>query len=377
MSENVRSVFLPLPGVQSGGQLPGGGRIDEFKLGGEGTVRVLSSPIRNRNGQIVGVLQIGQSKAGVERALGALRLRLLMLGGVGIVVAGVSGWVIADRGLRPLSLISKRAKDFADRRDFSSRLEIKGRHDEVGELASTVDELLRTIEETLTRHREFLADTSHELRNPLLAIRTNLELLDRMSLDESRQECVQEATEQVERMSRLVSELLLLARAETNQIIDRKPVPLGPLLDHVISQSSKRGTGQTLESYLRDDAVVLGDRERLGQIFVNLLDNALRYTPAPGKITLSLRKEDSWAIVDVQDSGIGISPEDLPKVFDRFYRVSGRNQEGAGLGLAIVKHLSEAHGGKVTVQSSPGQGSRFTVELPIMAPSSAGDRGEL
>src|SRR5207247_780931 len=136
------------------------------------------------------------------------------LGAAALLVAGAGSWFVAYRGLRPLAVVSSRAADIAARRDFSQRLGFDDRRDEVGRLASTVDHLLATVDETLRTHREFVADTSHELRNPLLAIRTNLDLMDRLPTAEARQECVFEAREQVERMSRLVSDLLLLAQVE-------------------------------------------------------------------------------------------------------------------------------------------------------------------
>jgi signal transduction histidine kinase len=365
-SDNLEGLSLPVQDAELQKAISDGPTMDNLQLGGAGKVRMLSSPIRAADGQIVGVLQVGQSRTAADDTMEALRLRLLMLGLGAVVVAGASGWLVADRGLRPLSLMAGKAKDFADRRNFAGRLQITRRHDEVGKLASTIDRLLETVEGTLGLHRQFLADTSHELRNPLLAIRTNLELLGRMPLGESRDECVREATHQVERMSRLVADLLLLARAESGQIIERRAVPLRPLLERAVGEARKRAAGQTVELCIENDVSVLGDGERLHQIFTNLLDNALRYTPPPGRIELSLRRENGWARVDVDDTGTGIATEHLPKVFDRFYQVDQRNGAGSGLGLAIVKHLSEAHGGTAVVQSQPGAGSCFTVRLPIL-----------
>jgi signal transduction histidine kinase len=363
-SDTLKGTTLPVSPAELAHATLEGQTISDLNLGSEGNVRMLSSPIRAEDGQVVGVLQVGQSRSDIDHTMAALRMRLLALGVCGMLVAGLSGWIISHRTLRVLSVMSEKAKGFADHQNFGGRLNIQQR-DEVGRLALTIDQLLETVEATLSSHRQFLGDTSHELRNPLLALRTNLELLNRLPASES-QECLLEAQEQVERMSRLVADLLLLARAEAAQIIERRPVQLGSLLERVVTEGQKRSNGQVLELSVRNDCLVLGDDGRLRQIFDNLLENALRHTPPSGSIKLSLDRHDGWARVDVQDTGAGISSQDLPRIFERFYRAD-RRIEGSGLGLAIVKHLSEAHGGLVSVESTYGHGSRFTVRLPVAA----------
>src|SRR5581483_7524196 len=154
------------------------------------------------------------------------RILLFALGLGAVLIAGSVGWLVAHRGLRLLNAISKQATTIAAQRDFSRRLAVTGPTDEVVRLAQTIDHLLATVNDTLRAHRDFVADTSHELRNPLLALHTNLDLLDRVASPEAREECLIEAREQVERMSRLVSDLLLLAQVEAGQVIERKPVDL-------------------------------------------------------------------------------------------------------------------------------------------------------
>jgi signal transduction histidine kinase len=252
----------------------------------------------------------------------------------------------------------------ARQRAFDRRLGLGPRHDEVGQIANTIDHLLLTVEETLHSHRQFVADTSHELRNPLLAIHTNLELLDRVNDPADRAECVREAREQVERMSRLVADLIVLARTDAGELVERRPVALRPLVERVACEARRHATGHRVCVERAADVVVQGDAHRLTQILTNLVDNATRHTPSGGTIRLGLNREDGWVCVYVSDSGEGIPPEHLPHLFNRFYQVD-RAGGGVGLGLSIVKHLAEAHGGRVEVESEPGRGSCFTVWLPV------------
>ena len=339
-----------------------------------GRIQMLTSPIRSADGQVIGLLQVGQSRAAVDQTLHALQLRLVLLGAGALLIAAGSGWLVAKRGLRPLSTMSSRAQDLADRRDFAGRLAVHGT-DEVGKLGATIDGLLETLDANLRQHQTFLVDTSHELRNPLFAVRTNLDLLGRLPSGETRDDCLREASNQVERMSRLVSELLLLARTEATQIIELGAVSLPVLLDKVVTEGRKRADGQLVDLSITSDATVLGDAARLEQIFSNLLDNALRYTAATGTIVFAVRQDgEGWTEVDVQDDGIGIASDDLPRIFERFYRVDERASDGTGLGLAIVKHLVQLHGGSIEVQSYPGRGTRFTVRLPLLDLVSTADQ---
>jgi two-component system OmpR family sensor kinase len=313
---------------------------------------------------MVGYLRVGQSKEGVERTLGALRFRLFTAGALALLIAELFGWLIAKSQLKPLGAISTLASDLSKRRDFAQRLTVQPQSKEVRELVATINRLLDTVEGTLTSHRMFLADTSHELRNPLLAIRTNLDLLSRSPGSADQEECLTEALGQTERMSRLVAELLLLARSEKSEIIDVQVVSLPEVLGTVTAEMSKRAPHHQLRMNVESDVEVLGDEERLRQIFSNLIDNALKHSLTSSRIDLSLRRDGNWAVVEVADDGRGIAAEHIPHVFERFYRGEEEPGEGLGLGLAIVKHLCEAHGGAVTLRSEPGRGSCFRLTIP-------------
>ena len=271
--------------------------------------------------------------------------------------------------LRALCAITEEAADIAFRRSFNRRVGMADRPDEVGHLSRTVNYLLATVESTLESHRDFLADTSHELRNPLQAIRVNLELAERIDNSSEREECIRECIDEVERMSRLVEDLLTLARLEARQIIERRPVALQSLLQDVVRGAKRRACGQQILVQHVEKVEVLGDEGRLRQVLDNLMRNALRHTPPNGMIHLSLQAANGWAMLEISDTGEGIAPQHLPHIFERFYQVGKTRDGGAGLGLAIVKHLCEAHGGHVTAASEPGKGSRFTVCLPLSSPS--------
>jgi len=329
-------------------------------------IRVLSVPITSDR-MVIGVLQVGRSLRVLEETMVQLRALLGLLGVGALAAAGLTGWLVAHQGLRPLFSIARQAAAISAQADFGGRIRYAGPSDEVGVLAGTVNQLLARVSETLQTHRDFVADTSHELRNPLLALQTNLELIDRVPDRDARLECVREARQQVERMSRLVADLLMLARIETGQVVERRQLALDRVVQQVAHEVRPRAEGRHLALEHVEPIDVLGDEGRLAQILTNLLDNALRHTPRDGTISIRLERQDGWAHLSVTDTGEGIRPADLPHIFERFYR-GGRSaadrDDGTGLGLAIVKYLTEAHDGRVTAESELGRGSSFAVWLP-------------
>lgn len=329
-------------------------------------LRVLSVPIVVQ-GRVAGVLQTSQSRELLNEAFQDLRRLLAIMGGAAVMFSGLLGWLLSTAGLRPLRTISREAADIAAAKDFRRRLKFVRRRDEIGELAQTIDGLLATVDETLQAHRDFLADTSHELRNPLLAIRTNATLLRRVQASE-REECVNELQQQAERMSRLISDLLVLAQVERGLVLEQRPVDLLELVERAVHEARPRLSGLRLRVEHQEPLYITGDAARLLQILANLLDNATKHTPRNGVITVRTRTAADGVEVEVEDSGEGIAPEDLPRIFDRAFRVNGSQGHGPnasyGLGLAIVKYLTEAHGGTVQVRSALGVGSSFTVWFP-------------
>lgn len=345
---------------------------ETIRIGGT-SVRILYHPLR-LGGDVRAVIQLGESMRTTERTLSEMRSLLLIGGGIAIVTGMAGSWWLTRQSLRPVQRLTGTVADIAETGAFDRRVPQAGVHDEIGQLAMTFNDLLDRLQLLLDRQRALVADTSHELRNPLMVLRGNLELL---SLDlplSDRKEATTESLEEVDRMTRLVQDLLFLADADADSAIQRRHVALEALVaaiaeDAVLIATRDDGTREiVLEA--NDPIVVDGDPERLRQLIWNLVENAVRYTPAGGTVTIGLRQRGPVAELTISDTGIGIAPEHLPHIFERFYRVDtsrSRALGGTGLGLSIVRQIAEAHGGQVRVRSTLGEGSTFTVALPVIS----------
>ncbi|MEZ4515355.1 MAG: ATP-binding protein [Chloroflexota bacterium] len=240
-------------------------------------------------------------------------------------------------------------------------------------MARAFNQTLERLERLFRSQQRFLADVSHELRTPLTSMRGNMDIMQRM--EQYDEQSVVVIQEEMERMSRLLGDLLLLARADSGGLpIRHERVELDNLLFDVYRQMDRMEKQVDLELAEVDQVVVSGDDDRLKQLILNLVDNAIKYTPPGGRVSLSLTKDAGWAHIQVTDTGVGIPPEDLAHIFDRFYRVDKartRSMGGSGLGLAIAKWVAQAHGGNIQVTSTVGQGTTFTVTLPIMVTTPA------
>ncbi len=267
---------------------------------------------------------------------------------------------------RPLDDIATVARQITRADDLSRRVPHAGRPDEIGELARAFNQTFERLERLFRTQQRLLADVSHELRTPLTSIRGNIDLMRHMG--ETDPESLAVIQDELERMTRLVGDLLLLARADSGGLpLARKPVELDTILLEVYRQVVLAGLDVDVVLKAVDQVTVLGDSDRLKQLLLNLTDNAIKYTPVGGQVSLSLSKKAGWAHVEVADTGIGIPPENLPHIFERFYRVEKartRAQGGSGLGLSIAKWIAQAHGGAVRVVSKVGEGTTFTVTLP-------------
>ena len=240
--------------------------------------------------------------------------------------------------------------------------------DELGRLTDTINDMLGRLETLFQMQQRLVADVSHELRTPLTTIQGNLDLLRRGAADDPamRGEALHAIGAETERMRRLVNDLLLLAQADAGLKLILQPVELDTLLLDVYRQTNVMAGGVALRLGAEDQAMVQGDADRLRQLLLNLVVNALKYTPAGGEVTLGMRRSDGWVQVSVSDTGVGIAPEDLAHIFDRFYRAdpSRACSGGFGLGLPIAQWIAQAHGGRIEVVSELGKGSTFTVWLP-------------
>ena len=310
------------------------------------------------------------------------RLWLFLGGGVlgGTVLAALAGIAIAGRAMRPVSALTARAREIASTRDPSLRIPEPETDDEVGELARTLEQMLRELdaarsetEQMMQVQREFVADASHELRTPLTSILANLELLqERLDATERRGEegeMIESALRSSERMGRLVSDLLLLARADAGRTGARRECDLAAVAAAALSEVRPVANGHRLTLADRGPVPVDGNPDELHRLTVNLLDNGLRHTPAGTEIRVAVERRNGDAVLEVSDDGPGIPPGMEEQVFSRFVRGTGpadvAGDGGAGLGLAIVKAVAMSHGGDVDAGSSPAGGARFTVRLPL------------
>jgi len=366
-SVNLKGGWLPIDYQDVGRALDGRTVTANVSAPNGRRLRVRSTPI-TVDKRVAGVLQVGESLQPLEGTMTRLRYILLALSALALAAAAAAGWLIANRGLRPLTRIAQVATLIRGSGDFGRRIGMTGRRDEIGMLATSFDELLGTVEETLMRHKQFVADCSHELRTPLLVVSGNLDLLGRIDDPAERAECLKEARAEAARMQRMVADLLLLAQVDRGQVVEFLPLRLDELLQDVYRLMLPRSGGHLLSLAANEAITVLGDPERLKQAVLNLVENALHYTPEGGSVMIGLDTVDESARVWVRDTGVGIAPEEQERIFNRFYRVDRsrrRDGGGAGLGLAIVRYLVEAHGGQVQVKSRPGAGSTFTVLLPL------------
>ena len=345
-------------------------RVEDTRL------RVYSIPIVLEN-QIIGVLQVAASLHPIDTTRQQLATFLMVGTVLTLSLAAVIGVFMARSALQPIDEIIRTARRISRTKDLARRIETVRTQDEVGRLAETFNEMLDRIQQLFQAQQRFIADISHELRTPLTTIRGNLDLLRRLvrrlaehapaPQKEHLEACLDDIQSETERMARLINDLLLLAQADAGITIQRVPVELDTLLLDVYRQARVIADGVQVSLGHEDQAIIPGDPDRLRQLLMNLVDNAIKYTPEGGRVTLSLYREDGWVRIQVADTGIGIPPEDLPHIFERFYRVDkarSREKGGTGLGLSIARWIAEAHGGRIEVESQVGKGTTFTVWLP-------------
>lgn len=330
--------------------------------------------------QLAGVMEVGESLKPYTDTLNRVRLYLVLGAAVALLISVLGGWWVTRRALRPVVRVSETARRIAATRDFEERIpqppNFKGQHDEISELAATFNRMIEELGRVFEAHRHFMADTSHELRTPLTIIQGNLDLLKRGLPPAEAAEAVEETGEEAARLSRLVSDLLMLAQADAGMMVERAEVDLAAVAKRSFHRAEQLAENQAKPLKLSitrlDPAKVMGDEYRLDQAIFNLLENAVRYTQQ-GEISLILAVESGpvgppIARISVKDSGPGIAPEHLAHLFQRFYRVDqarSRALGGTGLGLAIVKYIAEAHNGQVQVESQPGAGSTFSLLIPL------------
>jgi signal transduction histidine kinase len=341
-----------------------------------GPLSVVSQPIA-ATGSLPGYVQYARPDDGVNETVA--RLWLFLGAGVigGTLLALLAGLAVADRAMRPIKGLTGLAREITSTRDPSKRIPEPSTDDEVGELARTMDGMLQALDEaraereqSLDRQREFVADASHELRTPLTSIQANLELLqvEGPGSEDDRQ-AVDSALSSTKRMSGLVSDLLLLARADAGRQLARKKLDLTEIAQGALEEVKPLAGERRLESELEDSLTLQGNPDELHRLARNLLENAVRHTPDRATVELTARQDGEEALLEVIDDGPGIPSGMEDQVFDRFVRGEGPSDTagggGSGLGLAIVRAVAESHGGSVSAGRSTYGGARFSVRLPL------------
>ena len=323
-------------------------------------------------------VQYARPSEGVNETIA--RLWLFLGAGVlgGTLLALLAGLAVADRAMRPIKALTGLARQITSTRDPSKRIPVPAADDEVGELARTMDGMLQALDEarsereqSLERQREFVADASHELRTPLTSIQANLELLQVEGTgSEEDRHAVDSALSSTKRMSGLVSDLLLLARADAGRQVARTEIDLGGIAAGALEEVQPLAGERRLESHLEGPLPMNGNPDELHRMVRNLLENAVRHTPEKTTVELTARRDGNEALLEVIDDGPGIPSGIEQQVFDRFVRGDGPADTvgggGSGLGLAIVRAVAEAHGGSVDAGKSTYGGARISVRLPLV-----------
>jgi two-component system OmpR family sensor kinase len=338
---------------------------------GNARLRVLTVPILAGD-SLYGVLQVGAKMSVVDTTQRALLIVLTAGSLLAMSIAGVAMWISTDQTLKPLQAATQVAQHITHADDLSRRIPYNGPpEDEVGQLIQAFNFTLSRLENQFHMQRRFMADVGHELRTPLTVVKGNVGLMRRMG--QTDMESLDSIEKEVDRLTRLVGDLLLLAQAEAGKIqLNRSIVELDTLILEVLSEMRVLARDKlALRLGDIDQVLVCGDRDRLKQVLVNLVGNAIKFTPAGGEVVVGLGKQNNQARLTVSDNGPGIPSENLPHIFERFFRGEKsrtRNQQegkGFGLGLSIAYWIVRNHNGRIEVTSSEEHGTTFCVWMPL------------
>ncbi len=321
------------------------------------------------------LLQVGASLAPMDAALRRYLDLLLQRTLPTLFLTVVAAWWMARRAVVPLTTLAAEARG-VNIGTLDRRLHTRGTHDELDDVAVAFNETLAHLEKSVGEMRQFSAALAHELRTPLAALRGEMELaLLRPQSEAAWKASAESQIDEIDKLTRMVNQLLTLARAESGEIpVARSPVDLGALATSVTEQIEPVAHARELDlqCVVRHHVAVMGDSGWLERLLINLLDNAIKYTPAHGHIRVAVSREHDHARVDVSDTGTGIPEPAVPHIFERFYRVDPARSssiEGTGLGLSLAKWIVDRHNGRIEVRSQPGTGSTFTIWLPLGAVS--------
>jgi heavy metal sensor kinase len=344
-------------------------------------VRILTKPVFVQE-TLIYVVQVGRDSREIELLMqNSLLLNVIFIPAT-VLLIGIGGWWLTRRALRPLQTVMQTAHRISEG-ELSHRIEANGYSPELRELAHAFNQMTERLEASFHQISDFSDNVSHELRIPLSILRGQTEVsLRRTRSEEEYRQVLRSNLEEIHRMERVVERLLFLSRADRGEItINPDPVDLHSLVSSVAAQFAVPSKQKQLRMMVDappaappadlldqpDVMITAGDEELLRELLINLVQNAVTATPAGGTVTLGLARRDGRIECSVADSGCGIPPEEIPYIFDRFYKVDrSRSSQGSGLGLSLCKWIVEAHHGRIVVESTVGQGSRFTVILPAL-----------
>jgi two-component system OmpR family sensor kinase len=369
-SPNIKHHDVPLSRTALEVAFSGQSIFESAKYPNEPPLRVISVPIMYRD-NLLYIVQVGTSMESVGETLHRFLILLVVAIPIALAVSLAGGWFLAGRALRPVDEITLAAQRIAAG-DLSQRLSMPTAQDEIGRLAATFNNMIGRLDASFRQIRQFTSDASHELRTPLTVMKGETDLILRRSRPLEDYKTVLESNlEEIDRMTRIVDELLFLSRADMGEVkMEALPVALQALVEDVYRQAKLLGHDRDIEVVLGTvmPVVVHGDDLRLRELLLNLVENAMKYSHAGGKVEIALLKDGREARLSITDHGIGIAPADHQKIFQRFFRTDvarTHTKKGTGLGLAICAWIADLHKGRVEVQSDLGQGSTFTVVLPL------------
>jgi two-component system OmpR family sensor kinase len=338
-------------------------------------LRVLNVPLQ-AGGRPIGTLQVAASMTMVDTTRQSLVQTIIVIAVAAILFAAALSWFFIGQALSPLVDITESALRISGADDLSQRIPQRGpENDEMGRLVTAFNDTLGRLEQLFASQQRFLADVSHELRTPLTVIKGNVDLMRRMKqVDE---ESLDNIEDEADRLTRLVGDLLLEAQAESGKLpLHFAPVEMDTLLLEVFKEMRILARDRVQIKLPEIDQIMInGDRDRLKQVLINLIANAINYTPQGGVVVLSLGKVGDNARLIVRDTGLGIPADDLPHIFERFYRAEKSRSRskvgGFGLGLSIAYWIVNHHGGQIEVDSAEGKGTTFCIYLPILKTAEA------
>ncbi|TKB63628.1 MAG: HAMP domain-containing protein [Nitrospira sp.] len=373
-SPNIKQHEVPLSRTALDAAFAGQRIFESAKYPKEPPLRLISVPIMY-GGNLLYIVQVGTSMESVGETLQRFLVLLVVAIPIALAVSLAGGWFLAGRALRPVDKITLAAQRIAAG-DLSQRLSIPAAHDEIGRLAATFNNMIGRLDTSFRQIRQFTSDASHELRTPLTVMKGETDLvLRRPRLLDDYRLVLESNLEEIDRMTRIVDELLFLSRADMGEVrVESLPVAMESLVEDIHRQAKLLAQDRNIDVLLGTvmPVVVQGDDLRLRELLLNLVENAMKYSHPDGKVEISLLNDGREARLSVTDHGIGIAPADHKKIFQRFFRTDvarGHTKKGTGLGLAICSWIAELHKGRVEVKSALGQGSTFTVVLPLAHPS--------